>query len=125
MITRRAALTHHADFSRTDPAAVALLDERWARRYGVLPLRLEEGSLVVATSDPLDLDAERAVAFATGHRVRWVEASSTEIAKQIARWYPEIGTRAEPAAFVGIDDDDVVSEAERGFQRFGQPAFNP
>jgi type II secretory ATPase GspE/PulE/Tfp pilus assembly ATPase PilB-like protein len=98
VITRRAALTHHADFSGIDPSAVALLDERWARRYAVLPLRLEDGSLLVATSNPLDLDAERAVAFATGHRVRWVEASSAEIAQQIARWYPEIGTRAEPAA---------------------------
>ena len=87
-----------ADFSRTDPSAVALLDERWARRYGVIPLCLEDGSLLVATSDPLDLDAERAVAFATGHRVRWVEASPPEIAQQIARWFPEIGTRAEPAA---------------------------
>jgi len=63
-----------------------------------LPLRLEDGALLVATNDPLDLDAERAVAFATGHRVRWVEASPTEIAQQIARWYPEIGTRVEPGA---------------------------
>jgi type II secretory ATPase GspE/PulE/Tfp pilus assembly ATPase PilB-like protein len=98
VITRHAALAHHADFSGIDPSAVALLDERWARRYGVIPLRLEDGSLVVATSNLLDLDAERAVAFATGHRVRWVEASATEIAQQIARWYPEVGVRAEPAA---------------------------
>jgi type II secretory ATPase GspE/PulE/Tfp pilus assembly ATPase PilB-like protein len=98
VITRHSTLAHDADFSRTDPAVVALLDERWARRFGVLPLRLEDGSLLVATSNPLDLDAERAVAFATGHRVRWVEATPTEIALQIARWYPEIGARAEPAA---------------------------
>jgi type II secretory ATPase GspE/PulE/Tfp pilus assembly ATPase PilB-like protein len=76
---------------------VALLGERWAKRYGVIPLRREDGTLVVATSDPLDLDAERAVAFATGHRVRWVEASDAEIAHQIARWYPEIGARSEPS----------------------------
>jgi len=87
-----------ADFSRTDPAVVALLDERWARRFGVLPLCLDDGALLVATSNPLDLDAERAVAFATGHRVRWAEAPAAEIAQQIARWYPEVGTRAEPAA---------------------------
>ena len=31
-----------ADFSHVDPAAVALLAERWARRYGVLPLREED-----------------------------------------------------------------------------------
>jgi type II secretory ATPase GspE/PulE/Tfp pilus assembly ATPase PilB-like protein len=85
-----------ADFSRADPAAVALLPERWARRYGVVPLRRDDGALVVATSNPLDLDAERAVAFATGLRVRWVEASAPEIALQLARSYPE-ATRGEHA----------------------------
>ena len=86
-----------ADFSFVDPAAVALLAERWARRYGVLPLREEQGVLLVATSDPINLDAERAVAFATGRRIRWVEAPSSEIAVQLARWYAD-GLRAESAA---------------------------
>ena len=86
-----------ADFSFVDPAAVALLGERWARRYGVVPLRVEEGILIVATSDPMNLDAERAVAFATGRRIRWVEASASEIAVQIARWYAD-GLRVESAA---------------------------
>ena len=76
-----------ADFTRVDPRAVALLAERWARRHGVLPLRLDADGLLVATSDPLDLDAERAVAFATGHRVRWVMAAPEEIAAQLERWY--------------------------------------
>ncbi|HET7189049.1 MAG TPA: hypothetical protein VFI52_12895, partial [Gemmatimonadaceae bacterium] len=86
-----------ADFTRVDPRAVALLAERWARRHGVLPLRLDADGLLVATSDPLDLDAERAVAFATGHRVRWVVAAPEEIAEQIERWYgdPHGGSRRE------------------------------
>ncbi len=78
-----------ADFTRVDPRAVALLAERWARRHGVLPVTTERGALLVATSDPLDLDAERAVAFATGQRVRWVVAPADEIARQIDRWYAE------------------------------------
>ena len=78
-----------ADFTRVDPRAVALLAERWARRHGVLPVTIERGALLVATSDPLDLDAERAVAFATGQRVRWVVAPADEIARQIDRWYAE------------------------------------
>ncbi len=78
-----------ADFTRVDPRAVALLAERWARRHGVLPVTIERGTLLVATSDPLDLDAERAVAFATGQRVRWVVAPADEIARQIDRWYAE------------------------------------
>jgi len=86
-----------ADFSHVDPAAVALLAERWARRYGVIPVREEDGALLVATSDALDFDAERAIAFATGRRVRWVESSQDEIQAQLARWYAD-GQRAELSA---------------------------
>jgi type II secretory ATPase GspE/PulE/Tfp pilus assembly ATPase PilB-like protein len=84
-----------ADFGRVDPSAIALLSERWARRYSVLPLRVDGGELLVATSDPLDLDAERGVAFATGRPVRWAQASSDEIARQIARWYGGQASRAD------------------------------
>jgi type II secretory ATPase GspE/PulE/Tfp pilus assembly ATPase PilB-like protein len=84
----------HADFGRVDPSAIALLSERWARRYSVLPLRLDAGEILVATSDPLDLDAERGVAFATGRAVRWAQATTDEIASQIARWYGDPASRA-------------------------------
>jgi type II secretory ATPase GspE/PulE/Tfp pilus assembly ATPase PilB-like protein len=84
-----------ADFGRVDPSAIALLAERWARRYSVLPLRVEGGEILVATSDPLDLDAERGVAFATGRAVRWARATPDEIARGIARWYGDSANRAE------------------------------
>ena len=86
-----------ADFATVDPRAVALLGERWARKHRVLPLALEAGGLVVATSDPLDLDAERAVAFATGCRVRWARADASELARQLDRWYPEAAARSAPS----------------------------
>jgi type II secretory ATPase GspE/PulE/Tfp pilus assembly ATPase PilB-like protein len=78
-----------ADFSRVDPRAVALLPERWARRHQVLPVVRENGMLLVATSDPLDLDAERTVSFATGQRIQWLSASADVIAREIDRWYAE------------------------------------
>src|SRR5690242_6886590 len=107
----------HADFARVDPNAVALLAERWARRYGVLPMRLERGTLLVATSDPDDLDAERTVGFATGHRVRWVLASADELALQINRWYPDATVRREQLAppveveHLGFVSDESTSVA--------------
>jgi type II secretory ATPase GspE/PulE/Tfp pilus assembly ATPase PilB-like protein len=73
------------------------LPERWARRYGALPLREEDGVLVVATSDATDLDAERAIGFATGRRVRWVQASSAEIQAELGRWYAD-GSRPDLSA---------------------------
>jgi type II secretory ATPase GspE/PulE/Tfp pilus assembly ATPase PilB-like protein len=109
-----------ADFAHVDPAAVALLAERWARRYGVLPLRLERGALIVATSDPNDLDAERTVSFATGHRVRWASASAGELARQIDRWYADTSPRREQFAppvevehlgFVAEESTSVATDA--------------
>ena len=87
-----------ADFSRIDPRAVALLAERWARRHLVVPVLLDGSTIVVATNNPLDLDAERAVAFATGHRVRWEFATAQEIARQLDRAYPEAPSRRDSAA---------------------------
>ena len=88
----------HADFTRIDPRAVALLAERWARRHRVLPLAVDHGTIVVATNDPLNFDAERAIAFATGHRVRWEVASAEEISHQLDRVYPEAPSRRDPIA---------------------------
>ena len=92
-MTATAPQHQRADFTRVDPGAIALLAERWARRHGVVPLRVERGTLCVATSDPLDYDAERAVAFATGHRVRWQLASPDELAAELNRWYPDSSQR--------------------------------
>ena len=87
-----------ADFTRIDPRAVALLAERWARRHRVLPVSLDNGTITVATDDPLNLDAERAIAFATGHRVRWEIASAAEIELQLDRVYPDARARRDPVA---------------------------
>jgi type II secretory ATPase GspE/PulE/Tfp pilus assembly ATPase PilB-like protein/8-oxo-dGTP pyrophosphatase MutT (NUDIX family) len=91
-------LLPHADFSRIDPRAVALLAERWARRHRVLPLAVDGGTIVVATSDPHDFDAERAIAFATGHRVRWELASADDIAVHLDRVYQETPVSRDPVA---------------------------
>ena len=82
-----------ADFSRVDPRAIALLGERWARKHRVLPLSFDGGALVVATNDPMDLDAERAVSFATGYKVRWAAATPNDLAHHLERWYPDAAAR--------------------------------
>ena len=86
-----------ADFSRSDPRAIALLAERWARRHLVVPIAVDRGTLVVATSNPLDFDAERAIAFATGYAVRWEVASLEEIRAQLDRAYLEVQARPDAA----------------------------
>ena len=56
--------------------AVELVQERWARRFHVVPLSATEQELVVATADPTDFDCERTLGFATGRHVRFALADS-------------------------------------------------
>jgi type II secretory ATPase GspE/PulE/Tfp pilus assembly ATPase PilB-like protein/8-oxo-dGTP pyrophosphatase MutT (NUDIX family) len=76
-----------ADLREGSPNARALLPERWARRYRVLPIRSADGVLEVATADPLNLDCERAIAFATGRSVRFALASPLSLAHALDRAY--------------------------------------
>ena len=77
-----------ADFSRISAQAVSLVPERWARRFHVVPLWATEHELVIATADPLDVDCERTIGFATGRNVRLTLARADEIAQHIERLYP-------------------------------------
>jgi type II secretory ATPase GspE/PulE/Tfp pilus assembly ATPase PilB-like protein/8-oxo-dGTP pyrophosphatase MutT (NUDIX family) len=102
-----------ADLSHVSPRAVQLVPERWARRYGVLPLAATETWLEVATSDPCDLDCERALAFATGRAIRFALASSDDIARRLDEVYrgdrpAERDCVAEPA----LDVQHLATDAE-------------
>jgi type II secretory ATPase GspE/PulE/Tfp pilus assembly ATPase PilB-like protein/8-oxo-dGTP pyrophosphatase MutT (NUDIX family) len=89
-----------ADLSDISAQALELVPERWARRLGVLPLTIDDDALVVATSNPCDVDSERALAFAAGRPVRFAMASAKEIAARIDAAY-------------GGDDDESAPEPMR------------
>ena len=72
-----------ADLSTASAHALALLPERWARRFNVLPLTASEQDLLVATADPLDVDCERTLGFATGRQIRLALAEADDIARAI------------------------------------------
>ena len=76
-----------ADLRNAANNARDLLPERWARRFRVLPLRSAEGTLEVATADPLNLDCERAIAFATGRTVRLSLASPIMLTRALDAAY--------------------------------------
>jgi type II secretory ATPase GspE/PulE/Tfp pilus assembly ATPase PilB-like protein/8-oxo-dGTP pyrophosphatase MutT (NUDIX family) len=79
--------TSVADLRSTKGPARDLLPERWARRFRVLPLRSVNGTLEVATADPLNLDCERAIAFATGKTVRMSLASPMMLSRALDAAY--------------------------------------
>ena len=76
-----------ADVRRVSAQALELVPERWARQFAVLPLAIDRDTLVIATSNPCDVDAERALAFAAGRAVRFVMGSPEAIATRIDAAY--------------------------------------
>lgn len=72
-------LTH----TEIDTALIRSIPQRLIYRQSLLPVRRENGSIVVATSDPFDLYPLDEVAAATGLSVQPVLAGRTEIAKLI------------------------------------------
>lgn len=96
-----------ADLRDGTAHARALLPERWARRYRVLPLRAADGALEVATADPLNLDCERAIAFATGRSIRFALASPLSLARALDGAY-----RDEPPPAPKLDVQHLSAEVE-------------
>jgi type II secretory ATPase GspE/PulE/Tfp pilus assembly ATPase PilB-like protein/CheY-like chemotaxis protein len=70
-----------------DPAAKERVPEQVARRYQILPLRATDSYLEVATANPFDLDAEKALAFATAREIRMLLLSPSKIAEKLDEVY--------------------------------------
>ncbi len=76
-----------ADLASVSQQARELVPETLARRYRILPLSISDSVLEIATSDPLDLDCERTLAFALGRTVRMAIASPKRIHDRIDEVY--------------------------------------
>src|SRR5438046_4357421 len=72
-----------ADLSLRDAKVKELISQGVAQRYRVVPLRATDSWLDVATSNPYDIDAEKALAFSTGREIRVLLASPTRIGAAI------------------------------------------
>ena len=67
--------------------ALETVPEQVARQYHILPLRITDSYLEIASSNPFDLDCEKTLAFATGREIRVVLASPTRIQQRIDELY--------------------------------------
>ena len=85
-----------ADLSLATTHAASIVPEKWARRFHVLPLSATEHELLIATADPLDVDCERTLGFATGRHVRLAIADADEIGRRIDDLYRTESAAAEP-----------------------------
>ena len=97
------------------PEAKALVPERIARRYQVLPLAAAGHMLDVATANPWDLDAERSVAFVSGHSVRMWLAAPRDVTEGIDRAYAALrdGSAPLPGFAERVNGEPVVRLVDR------------
>ncbi len=68
-------------------ASIMLIKADVAKKYGVMPVRKEGNSIVIAMSDPLDMEAIDDLRFSTGLVVKPALALESEIKDAIRKYY--------------------------------------
>lgn len=92
-----------AELDRADPNAALLIPETMARKHRVFPISEDDRSFIVATCDPTNVEAERALGFSTGRTLRFQVAAPGAIQDALDdRFSPE---RAVDALLGGLTDD--------------------
>jgi general secretion pathway protein E len=70
-----------------DPGALKMVPEQMARKHQALPLRVEDGRLVVAMADPTNLQAIEDLRVRTSMNIKPLRASPEEIESAFSRYY--------------------------------------
>lgn len=71
----------------TSPDAIRVFPENLARKYRMTPLKVDEGTLTLATSNPFNLNAIEDVGMILGINIKTVLAPKTEIDSTLERLY--------------------------------------
>jgi type II secretory ATPase GspE/PulE/Tfp pilus assembly ATPase PilB-like protein/CheY-like chemotaxis protein len=95
-----------ADLKAIEPATYESVPEQLARKYNILPMRITNSLLEVATANPFDMDAEKMLAFATGREVRMILASPAKIRDRIDETYR--GSDVVNKLLSGMADSEVT-----------------
>jgi type II secretory ATPase GspE/PulE/Tfp pilus assembly ATPase PilB-like protein/CheY-like chemotaxis protein len=118
-----------ADLAHLDLHIRDAVPEPLVRRYNILPLRLTDSVLEIATANPFDIDAEKDLAFATGREVRTFLSSPSRIRDKMDELYRGGGAEVVAQLLGGMDDTlqiqqldedagvDLAASAEEASQR--------
>jgi type II secretory ATPase GspE/PulE/Tfp pilus assembly ATPase PilB-like protein/ActR/RegA family two-component response regulator len=100
-----------ATLAQVDPTIRDRVPEQLARRFRVAPLRMTDSYLEIATSNPFDLDAEKAMAFAMTREIRLLLAAPSQIAAKLDELYrPE---KALDRLLEGMAEPDLVTLGDK------------
>jgi len=72
-----------------DPDVAGLVDKKLLRRYGMLPLRVEDGRLVVAMKDPANLHALEDLKMLSGFAITPVVVAASDLRRVFGRVFGE------------------------------------
>jgi type II secretory ATPase GspE/PulE/Tfp pilus assembly ATPase PilB-like protein/CheY-like chemotaxis protein len=110
-----------ADLSQLDTAVREEVPESLVRKFNILPIRVTDSFLEVATANPFDMDAEKMLAFATGREVRMLICSPNRIREKLDELYQKEdvvsklleGMTVEASVTeISEEDEDFVSADE-------------
>ena len=102
-----AELTENA----VDPGAAQLVPEKVLHKHDALPVRVEDGRLVVAMSDPTDIYALEDLRMITGHRITPVVVTGdnlNRIRTRVLAVGDGVSEILEEASQGTVDQDDVL-----------------
>ena len=115
-----------ADLSVIDHRITEAVPEQVARKFNIVPLRITDSYLEIATGNPFDIDAEKMLAFVTGREVRLLLGPPERIREKIEELYrPEdmvsklvAGVTSEHmASALAEEQDQYTPSAEAASQR--------
>jgi type IV pilus assembly protein PilB len=110
-----------ADINGADPNAALLIPETMARKHLIFPLFEDDRQVVVATCDPTNVEAERALGFSTGRTASFAVAAPRTIQDALdARFSPE---RAVDELLGGLAGD-IAEDAVKLVEEMGPEAIS-
>jgi len=110
-----------ANFTLADPNAFLLVPEAMARKHLIFPLAETDRHLVVATSDPTDVEAERLLGFTSGRQAVFEVAAPRAIKEAIdERFSPD---KAVENLLGTLEMEDDSEDAVRLVEEMGPEAI--
>jgi general secretion pathway protein E len=117
---------YQPDASEVRPVPPDILPLPFLRAKMLVPVTLENGTLVLAMADPLDLEARESVAKATGRRVAVQAGTEEEIREAIEKGYGESASSMERLIEqVGEEGDEIAGGDERVERLIGAASEAP
>src|SRR5438045_5925582 len=95
-----------ADLTKIEQTARDGVPEHPARRHHVQPLRLTDSYLEIGTANPLDLDAEKALAFNTAREIQLFLLAPSKISEKLGELYKP--DKAIDKLLEGMGDADIL-----------------